>query len=120
MKQAFQDVDQLIAAKNYEKLEKDFSTCEKFSSPKDPFMFTENLSDSFKQTVQYNEELKGMTIATICSNMSSNNQTAYENLQRINKVSCTQEIFLPINQVLVSTETLMLYFIQNKQFSAST
>ena len=78
--EAFEHVDQLIAEKQFKTLEQDFLSCADISHPDDTWFFTKNLGNFLDATVQYNEQIGGFTIASICQYMDVPSQTPYNNL----------------------------------------
>ncbi|XP_068681615.1 thymus-specific serine protease-like isoform X1 [Montipora foliosa] len=80
IKNAFDEVDQLIAEKEFTTLERDFLSCKNLSSTNDTWLFSLNLANIFDSIVQYNEEGGGFSIASVCRYMTPAHLTPYENL----------------------------------------
>ncbi|KAL9952175.1 hypothetical protein ACROYT_G039390 [Oculina patagonica] len=82
IKQAFSSVDQLIAQKEFKKLEKDFSSCGDISHPNDTYVFTQNLETFLDTTVMFNGQLQAskISIELVCEYMTSPSTTPYEGL----------------------------------------
>ena len=83
-------MDQLIAEKNFKKLEKDFSSCGDMSHPNDTWVFTQNLMSILDSIVQYNNQIPGaMNIQQVCQDMTNPSMTPYQSLVRIVQVRMT-------------------------------
>lgn len=80
IKKAFDEVDQLIAEKEFTTLERDFLSCRNLSSTNDTWLFSLNLANIFDSIVQYNDEGSGFSIASVCQYMTPAHVTPYENL----------------------------------------
>ncbi len=68
-------------------LSTDFNTCTDLLSKDDVNLFVGNVAAPFMSTVQYNNEMSGFTISSLCSNMmTSGNKSAYNKLRDLTKV----------------------------------
>ena len=65
----------------------DFGSCQPISSKEDIFQFASNLADVFMGTVQYNNEMPGRNVASLCKNMTKPGADPYQSLVALNKVS---------------------------------
>lgn len=79
-------MDQLIAEKNFKKLEIDFSSCGDMSHPNDTWVFTQNLMTILDSIVQYNNQVPGMNIEQVCQYMTNPSMTPYQGLVRLVQV----------------------------------
>lgn len=79
-------MDQLIAEKNFKKLEIDFSSCGDMSHPNDTWVFTQNLMTILDSIVQYNNQVPGMNIKQVCQYMTDPSMTPYQGLVRLVQV----------------------------------
>ena len=87
IKKAFTTVDQLIAEKNFQKLEKDFSSCGDMSHPNDTWVFTQQLMTILDSIVQYNNQIPGTkNIKQVCQYMTDPSMTPYQGLVRLVQV----------------------------------
>jgi serine protease 16 len=66
-------------------LENDFYACAAIDGKKDIYQFVSNLADAFMGVVQYNLEVPGQTISSLCQQMTSS-EDSYANLQVLFKV----------------------------------
>ncbi|XP_070578228.1 thymus-specific serine protease-like [Ptychodera flava] len=82
VKAAFKTVDQLIQEKQFEKLRKDFISCDDITNPNDTATFISNLADLFMGVVQYNNEMPKWTIEFVCENMTKPGNP-YDNLVKL-------------------------------------
>jgi len=74
-------VDQLIAEKNFQKLEEDFSSCGDMSHPNDTWVFTQHLMTVLDSIVQYNNQIPGtVNIQHVCQYMTNPSMTPYQGL----------------------------------------
>ncbi|XP_020607389.1 thymus-specific serine protease-like [Orbicella faveolata] len=81
IKKAFTTVDQLIAEKNFQKLEEDFSSCGDMSHPNDTWVFTQHLMTVLDSIVQYNNQIPGtVNIQHVCQYMTNPSMTPYQGL----------------------------------------
>lgn len=84
IKKAFTTVDQLIAEKNFQKLEKDFSSCGDMSHPNDTWVFTQELMSILDSIVQYNNQVPGKkNIQQVCQYVTNPSMTPYQGLVRL-------------------------------------
>lgn len=84
IKKAFTTVDQLIAEKNFQKLEEDFSSCGDMSHPNDTWVFTQQLMSILDSIVQYNNQVPGMkNIQQVCQYVTNPSMTPYQGLVRL-------------------------------------
>ena len=80
-------MDQLIAEKNFQKLEKDFSSCGDMSHPNDTWVFTQQLMTILDSIVQYNNQIPGTkNIKQVCQYMTDPSMTPYQGLVRLVQV----------------------------------
>lgn len=77
---AFEQVDGLIADRQFAKLEQDFNSCNDISNVNDTAMFVTNLAGSFMGVVQYNGQVPGLNISVLCSQMTRTGFSPYDNL----------------------------------------
>lgn len=83
--EAFQRIDSLIQANQTLQLEKDFLSCGSLSEKNDQMVYVNNLANIVQGVVQYNNELPGMNIQSLCKQMTKSDDS-YKNLQMVNKV----------------------------------
>ena len=77
---AFQQVDGLIADRQFSKLKQDFNSCDDISNVNDTAMFVSNLAGTFEGVVQYNNQMFGLNISVLCSKMTRTGFSPYDNL----------------------------------------
>lgn len=85
MVEVFQRIDSMIQANQTLQLEKDFLSCGSLSEKNDQMVFVNNLANIVQGVVQYNNELPGMNIQSLCKQMTKSDDS-YKNLQMVNKV----------------------------------
>ena len=80
-------MDQLIAEKNFQKLEEDFLSCGDMSHPNDTWVFTQKLMSILDSIVQYNNQVPGMkNIQQVCQYVTNPSMTPYQGLVRLVQV----------------------------------
>lgn len=90
-------MDQLIAEKNFKKLEIDFSSCGDMSHPNDTWVFTQHLMTILDSIVQYNNQVPGMNIEQVCQYMTNPSMTPYQGLVRLVQVRDKRSILHLVN-----------------------
>uniref|UniRef100_UPI00398EDDF2 LOW QUALITY PROTEIN: thymus-specific serine protease n=1 Tax=Pristiophorus japonicus TaxID=55135 RepID=UPI00398EDDF2 len=84
--QVFSQLDQILDTGNTSRLEADFSSCRTLNESDDCREFASNLADIVMGTVQYNKEMVGMSIASLCRVMTNQKLgSAYQRLTVVNK-----------------------------------
>lgn len=92
MQEAFQVVDSMLSNKELKRLEADFISCKPIEGEYDVYQFVSNLADVFMGTVQYNDEIPGQTISSLCEAMAKSGE-AYQRLIELNKVSGSFQLY---------------------------
>ena len=80
-------VDQMIHDKQLDQLAKDFVSCAPLDDDMDIVLFASNLAGDIQGVVQYNNEVPGANISSVCKIMTQTNNP-YQNLIQLNKVGC--------------------------------
>ena len=78
-------VDQMILDKQLDQLAKDFVSCAPLQEDMDIILFASNLAGDIQGVVQYNNEIPGANISSVCKIMTLPNNP-YQNLIQLNKV----------------------------------
>lgn len=78
----------MIQANQTVPLEKDFLSCGPLSEKNDQMVFVNNLAGIFAGVVQYNNEVPGLNIQSLCKKMTKSDDS-YKNLQMVYKVRST-------------------------------
>ena len=87
-------VDQLIAERNFQKLEKDFSSCGDMSNPNDTWVFTQELMIILDSIVQYNNRVPGKkNIQQVCQYLTNSSITPYQGLVDLVQVRINVNFF---------------------------
>uniref|UniRef100_A0A8W8I0N9 Thymus-specific serine protease n=1 Tax=Magallana gigas TaxID=29159 RepID=A0A8W8I0N9_MAGGI len=84
--EAFQRIDSMIQANQTVQLEKDFLSCGPLSEKNDQMVFVNNLAGIFAGVVQYNNEVPGLNIQSLCKQMTKSDDS-YKNLQMVYKMA---------------------------------
>lgn len=84
--EAFQKIDSMIQANQTVQLEKDFLSCGPLSEKNDQMVFVNNLAGIFAGVVQYNNEVPGLNIQSLCKQMTKSDDS-YKNLQMVYKMA---------------------------------
>ena len=81
----------MLTEKQYDKLSKDFQSCEVVKDEQDASQLAANLADVFMSTVQYNAEIPGLNVTGLCGIMTKPGDP-YKNLALLNDVSIVWDI----------------------------
>ncbi|KXJ05990.1 thymus-specific serine protease, partial [Exaiptasia diaphana] len=83
IKAAFQKMENLVANRSFIKLKTDFKSCNDVSSPNDTWIFSLNLASFIMGIVQYNEQVPGLEISSLCKRMTNASNSPYENFAKL-------------------------------------
>jgi len=83
---AFEKMESLVTDKSFSKLQTDFKSCNSISNVNDTWVFFLNIGSFIMGIVQYNGQVSGMEISSLCKYMTNTSRTPYENLAQIYRV----------------------------------
>lgn len=86
IKTAFEKMENLVGDKSFTKLQEDFKSCNDISNGNDTYLFFLNIGSFIMGIVQYNGQVSGLEISSLCKYMTNSSRTPYDNLAQIYQV----------------------------------